>query len=197
MKILYAALALCVVGALAATPILTKSFSSTQDGDLGDLSSMKSIVIETQDMVGKGNLVAAKSRITDFETAWDNAESDLRKRSQRKWNAVDEAADRALDAIRSNAAPESVRTALIALVAQLDNPGSAAVGGAKPAKSSRPVPCEELLQRVRDSKPKTPLDATGQAKLADLQSKGVERCNADDDARADAFFNEALKLMGQ
>ena len=33
--------------------------------------------------------------------------------------------------------------------------------------------------------------------VAELQTKGTERCNADDDKRADAFFADALKLAGK
>jgi hypothetical protein len=34
-------------------------------------------------------------------------------------------------------------------------------------------------------------------KVADLETKGIERCNADDDKRADGFFADALKIMGK
>jgi hypothetical protein len=33
--------------------------------------------------------------------------------------------------------------------------------------------------------------------VADLQKRGIERCKADDDARADELFKQALTLMGK
>ena len=196
MKISHVVLAVCVIGALAAIPMVTRTFFAAPDGDLGDLSAMRVIVVETQNLVARSDLAAAKARITDFETAWDAAERDLRNRSDRKWNAVDEAADEALDAIRSDAAPEVSRAALSSLLAQLDNPGPVANGSAVARNSNRPVPCEDLLRQLRTAKAKTPLDDARRAKLAELESKGIERCNADDDAHADVSFREALKLMG-
>ncbi|WP_352862249.1 hypothetical protein [Mesorhizobium sp. M0802] len=41
------------------------------------------------------------------------------------------------------------------------------------------------------------LSAADKTKLSDLEAKGVERCNADDDKRADDFFAQAMKIMGK
>jgi len=41
-----------------------------------------------------------------------------------------------------------------------------------------------------------PSDADA-AKIKELEDKGIERCNADDDARADQFFAQALKILGK
>ncbi len=75
----------------------------------------------------------------------------------------------------------------IALAAAL----TASAGFAKTA------PCEDMLAQVRAAVPNANLNATDKAKVDDLTNKGIERCNADDDKRADDFFAQALKLMGK
>ena len=35
------------------------------------------------------------------------------------------------------------------------------------------------------------------ARVNDLETKAVERCNADDDARSDGFLKEAMTVMGK
>ncbi len=35
------------------------------------------------------------------------------------------------------------------------------------------------------------------AAYEDLKTKGIERCNADDDKRADDFFKQAMDLLGK
>jgi hypothetical protein len=68
---------------------------------------------------------------------------------------------------------------------------------AAPAFSADAVPCEKMLADVRDALKTAQLSEGDKAKVAELESKGTERCNADDDTRADQFFAEALKLMGK
>lgn len=57
--------------------------------------------------------------------------------------------------------------------------------------SGRALPCEVMIGQLRD--------AIGSASPAptvtDLQSKALERCNADDDAHADAYSAQALALI--
>ncbi|MFC0220368.1 hypothetical protein FHS82_003716 [Pseudochelatococcus lubricantis] len=58
-------------------------------------------------------------------------------------------------------------------------------------------PCEDVLKEFRDAKATAKPDAATLKKVEDLEAKGVERCNADDDKRADAFFADAMKLLGK
>ncbi|WP_020180409.1 hypothetical protein [Methylopila sp. M107] len=58
-----------------------------------------------------------------------------------------------------------------------------------------PVPCEDKLVALRASMARTTLSEADMAPVRELEAKGVERCNADDDKRADAFFDDALKVL--
>ena len=66
-----------------------------------------------------------------------------------------------------------------------------------PAFADDTVPCENKLEDLRAAIKATPPSEADAAKITELENKGIERCNADDDARADAFFAEALKIMGK
>ncbi|MBN8951409.1 MULTISPECIES: hypothetical protein [unclassified Rhizobium] len=59
------------------------------------------------------------------------------------------------------------------------------------------VPCEELLKQLRAAEAAAKPSDADKAKISDLEAKGIERCNADDDKRADEFFNQALKILGK
>jgi hypothetical protein len=60
------------------------------------------------------------------------------------------------------------------------------------------VPCEDMLQTTRDTlATATTLAAADKTAIDALIVKGTERCNADDDKRADGFFADAMKLMGK
>lgn len=177
--------------------------------ELGDLSNLSAIAMDTQKIAKTGDLVAAEKRITDFETAWDQAAGTMQPLSPPKWHAVDVAADRAIEGLRAATPNQSdVDAALAGLVAELDNPGAGtpvaaaatdttAAAGATFAVTNAdgsPLPCEVSLKTVRDAAAtKTPSD---QAKYDEALNKGLERCNADDDARADGFFATAFALLG-
>lgn len=167
---------------------------------LGDLSAYKTIVAETQTIAATGNFDAAERCITDLETLWDQNATALRQADRSAWNSVDAAADEAFSALRAPA-PEkvSVETALSNLATTLDAPVPAAASGsvqfvsgiAVTDATGHALPCEDLIGQLRSAIGSTP-PAAG---VADLQAKALERCNADDDARADAFSAQALAMM--
>ena len=65
------------------------------------------------------------------------------------------------------------------------------------AHADDPVPCEDMLTKLRDAvSTGKPADADA-AKIKEFEDKGIERCNADDDQRADDFFTQALKILGK
>jgi hypothetical protein len=66
------------------------------------------------------------------------------------------------------------------------------------AHAADTVPCEDMLKTTKDAlAAATTLAASGKTAIDELIVKGTERCNADDDMRADGFFGDAMKLMGK
>jgi hypothetical protein len=63
--------------------------------------------------------------------------------------------------------------------------------------AATPVPCEKMLGDVKAALQAAVLSDADKVKVADLASKGIERCKADDDAHADELFTQALALMGK
>lgn len=66
-----------------------------------------------------------------------------------------------------------------------------------PAFAAGSTPCEDTLKDLRAAEASANVDAATMTKVAELEAKGVERCNADDDQRANAFFTEAMALLGK
>jgi len=187
----------------AALVIPGPAFAATVT-ELGDLSSLSAIAIDTLAIAKTGDLAAAQKRITDFETAWDNAAGTMQPLSPEKWQAVDAAADRAIGSLRA-ATPNQAdaEAALGVLIAALDNPGASAgpatpvaapsVGFAVTNADGSPLPCEVALKALRDAAAtRTPAD---KAKFDETMGKGIDRCNADDDKRADGIFADAYALL--
>jgi hypothetical protein len=72
-----------------------------------------------------------------------------------------------------------------------------AIACAGDAAAAEPVPCENMLKDVKAAVASASLSDADKAKVADLQSQGIERCKADDDAGADELFGQAMKVMGK
>lgn len=59
------------------------------------------------------------------------------------------------------------------------------------------VPCEDMLKNLRAAESDAKLSDADAAKLKELEDKGIERCNADDDMHADEFFTKAMAILGK
>jgi hypothetical protein len=75
----------------------------------------------------------------------------------------------------------------------------AAAGAPLSVSSARAAtaPCEDMLKDMRAAKAAASLSEADMAKVNDLETKAVERCNADDDARSDGFLTDAMKIMSK
>ncbi|MDQ0332759.1 MULTISPECIES: hypothetical protein [Phyllobacteriaceae] len=75
--------------------------------------------------------------------------------------------------------------------------GAAAVASAQFAARAAETPCEDSLKALRAAEAATKVKADVKPKLDELETKGIERCKADDDKRANDFFGQAMKLLGK
>lgn len=125
MRQIFLAVALIVapVAAFTGFELLYANNAPAKTVDLGDLSSFKTIIADVQALAAKGDLTAAAKRITDYETAWDQAETAIRPLNPTYWNNIDAASDAALKALRQSVpSADKVNKTLAALMAVLNNP---------------------------------------------------------------------------
>lgn len=189
------------------TPPPAAEAANASGPSLGDLGAFEAIVGDVQSIAGTGDLAAAQVRITDFETAWDEAEAALRPVNPEAWGNVDAATDEALRALRAGSPDAAVvKETLAALQAELADPSRPAGGASTPGSvagiattdaNGHPLPCEAMLETLRSHLAGATLSDADRQAAVSLQSKGTERCNADDDARADAFFAQGIALTAQ
>jgi hypothetical protein len=181
--------------------LMPASVQSQAGPSLGDLGPMQAIVTDVQAIVATGDLAKAETRITDLETAWDDAEAAMQPKNPEAWGTVDDAIDTALKALRATAPDAATATAaLAALQGVMADPtaGGAAAGGVQYVKgiavtdaTGHPLPCEAMLKDLTVAIG----TSTPAQEVLDLQAKAVERCNADDDRTSGQFSAEALALL--
>lgn len=128
VKQIFLAIALIIAPVTAFTGFeLYAGATSAKTTDLGDLSAFKTIIADVQALASKGDLAAASKRITDYETAWDRAQTAIRPLNPNDWNNIDAASDDALKALRKSApSAAEVNKTLAALAAVLTNPAQPA-----------------------------------------------------------------------
>lgn len=103
-------------------PETSKGTPSTPTGvlSLGDLSSFIKIEQDTLDLVNKGDLSGAKTRVKDLETAWDNAQATLQPKDSAKWTQIDGTIDTLLSELRaSNPSQSGCKSALEASISAM------------------------------------------------------------------------------
>ena len=171
------------------------------------MSAFSAIISDVLTIAATGDLAAAQTRITDFETAWDHQASTLRALDGNAWGTIDDAADATLGSLRAKTPDAAaVGTTLAALLATLTSPVAATAapvaanlvsGIAVTDANGRALPCEVMLRSVADGLTTAKLSDADHAAAVDFQPKALERCNADDDQRADGFSAQALALVSK
>ena len=208
MKQLLLATALIAVPVAAFTGFnLFTAQATVQSAGLGDLSPMRTVIADVQTIAASGDFTAAEKRITDFETAWDDAAAAMRPLDPGAWGNVDQAADDALSALRDPApAADTVTTTLAALSGALTDPSGGTAGPAVAGApvmvsgiaisdaSGRALPCEVMLKSLGEALGTAKLSDADKASAIGFQTKALERCNADDDQRADEFSAQGLAI---
>ncbi|WP_299820939.1 hypothetical protein [uncultured Jannaschia sp.] len=209
VALIAAPVAVFAAGYVVLTPPAAQTAAAIPDAapPLGDMTPFAAITTDVQSVAATGDLAAAEMRITELETAWDDAQATLRPVNTAAWGHVDGAIDDALSALRTGSpdAAGQVDAALAALQGALADPtaGTApAAGGPGTVSgivvtdaSGRALPCEVMLEQLRTGLVGSAIPDPDRTAATALQAKATERCNADDDARSDAFSAQALALL--
>jgi hypothetical protein len=171
---------------------------------LGDLTALSAIVADVTTITKSGDMVKAEKRITEFETAWDDAEATMHPLNAEAWGFVDSAADHALKALRAGTPdPAKVSETLLALTAALANPTPKSTAGGVIGKvagidvtdaNGHAIPCETMLKSLQTLIADGKISPDKMAAASDFATKATERCNADDDTNADAFSAQGVAL---
>jgi uncharacterized membrane-anchored protein len=109
-------------GPVAGTPAgaVNAAQPAAPTSKLGDLSQFHVITQDTRDLLDRGDQSGATARVTDLETAWDDAQAKLKPRDSATWTAIDGKIDTVLRELRSTSPnPASEKVALDALLAAL------------------------------------------------------------------------------
>ena len=113
------------VAAFTGFEVYARSTAVASSG-LGDLTSLKEIIADVQSLAAKSDFSAAAKRITDWESAWDAAETAIRPLNPAYWGNIDQASDSALSAVRAKTpSADVVNKALATLMATLNDPSTA------------------------------------------------------------------------
>lgn len=110
------------LNAEAAAPISVTQSGSAQfkPSPLGDMTEFITITQDTLNLLNAGKQADATNRITDLESAWDNAHATLQRRDINEWHAVDDKIDTVLRELRSTSPnPTTEKSALKALLSQM------------------------------------------------------------------------------
>lgn len=172
---------------------------------LGDLFGMKAIIADVDRVANTGDMGAAEKRITDFETAWDDAQPKLQALNGEAWGFVDGAADKALKALRASTPDKAnVALTLTALASALDNPSpSVGLAGSEMKVSGivvsdangHALPCEVMVKSLQALIAANKITPSNLPAANEFATKATERCNADDDTHADEFSAQGLALV--
>lgn len=96
------------------------SDSSTASVSWSDLSSFRVIEEDALALVNKGDLSAAKTRIKDLETAWDDSAAHLKSADKARWKELDTGIDEVLHELRAmHQDPQACKSALDQSLAML------------------------------------------------------------------------------
>jgi hypothetical protein len=169
----------------AAATTTTSTTTSASASPLGDMTQFVTITQDTLDKLTAGNQAAATARITDLETAWDNAQATLKRRSPDAWTGVDGKIDRVLRELRSTSPnPTTETAALTALLAQMaPSPSTTtAVGGAAAAPAAAQSPLGDMSQFIVITQ--DTLDKLTAGKQADATTRITDLESAWDNAQA-------------